>query len=182
MRQPPSTEASDCTLAEALRHGDHGAFTIVMTRHGRAVFRYAWRLADEPNHVDDITQETFLVLWKRRRQVTVAGDSLLPWLLATCKFVSFNANRKSRSRRTEQLPDAESAQLPVTGREELVWITGEIARLGPIDQRLCQLCLIDGISYADAAVVLGLTPAAARKRMQRTRSRLAAVRDEIQTN
>lgn len=44
------------------------------------------------------------------------------------------------------------------------------------DRRLCELCLIEGHTYAAAAAALGLQPATARKRIERTRTKLNAAR------
>jgi RNA polymerase sigma factor (sigma-70 family) len=178
MQRPSSTDTDDLTLVDALRHGSRPAFAILMKRHGPAVFRYAWRLADDTDQADDILQDTFLILWRRRRQIDVVGLSLLPWLLATAKFVCFNANRKLRTHRAESLDDVAEIGGSNADFDELAWLRDEIARLGTIDQRLVQLCLIEGRGYPAAARELGLTPAAARKRIQRTRARFAAARNE----
>ena len=171
--------ASDRELVAALNSGDRAAFTALMTRHGRAVYRYAWALADEPGQVDDLLQETFLVMWRRRRRVALIGDSLLPWLLTTCKYTAFNSNRRHRAGRTLPLEAAESEHpdaASADAREQLAWVLDDIAALGEVDRRLVQLCLIEERSYAEAAGELGISTAGARKRIQRTRSRLAAAR------
>ena len=172
--------ASDAELIERMRRGDETAFSVVMTRHGSAVYRYAWALADEASQAEDLTQETFLVLWKQRRKMRIVGVSALPWLLTACRFTAFNMNRRSRKERTV-LVELDAVANPQGGGsleviDELRWIGDEIGQLSDIDQKLCQLCLIEDRSYKDAARVLGITPGAARKRIQRTREHLAAAR------
>ena len=171
--------ASDLELVASLNHGDAHAFSDLMTRHGAAVYRYAWALADEPQQADDLLQDTFLVLWKRRRTVKLAGESLLPWLVTTCRYTAYNANRRSRSSRTISLDEVELAHTDVPV-DELRWVHDEIAALGDMDRQLVERCLLAGESYVAAAAALGLTPEAARKRIQRTRGRLAAARAENQ--
>ncbi|MCU1406779.1 MAG: sigma-70 family polymerase sigma factor [Glaciihabitans sp.] len=171
--------APDQTLVDRLARGDKNAFSELMTRHGPAVYRYAWALADEPHQVDDLLQDTFLVLWKSRRKVALAGDSLLPWLLTTCRFTAYNANRGLRARRTVPLDYADGtngAGSEGDVSDELAWVHGEIAALGTVDRQLVERCLLGGESYVAAAEALGLTPAAARKRVQRTRSKLTEAR------
>jgi RNA polymerase sigma factor (sigma-70 family) len=150
-------------------------------RHGSSIYRYAWVLADEPNQVDDLLQDIFLVMWKRRRKVALAGDSMLPWLLTTCRYTAYNTNRRDRARRTLPLEAAESERrhdASSAAKDELVWVGEEIAGLSEVDRRFVELCLIDGRSYAEAATELGISTTAARKRIQRTRSRLASARSE----
>jgi len=166
-------KTNDRELVTRLGRGDQDAFSALMQRHGAAVYRYAWALADSPNHVDDLLQDTFLVMWKSRRKITLVGESMLPWLLTTCRYAAYNSNRRERTRRTLPLEvalDSSSAD------NQLSWLHEEIDALGDVDRRLVQLCLIEGRSYTEAAAQLGLSVVAARKRIQRTRSRLAAAR------
>ncbi|KFF58658.1 hypothetical protein JF66_16925 [Cryobacterium sp. MLB-32] len=174
---------SDNTLVASLNRGDKGAFSELMTRHGPAVYRFAWALADEAHQADDFLQDTFLVMWKRRHKIVLAGESALPWLLTTCRFTVYNSNRRSRARRTLPLDAAETATnagAPTSAIEELNWVREEIDALSQIDRQLINRCLLEGESYAQAAAALGMTPAAARKRVQRTRIRLGAARIENQ--
>lgn len=171
----------DRQLAVNLSRGDKKAFSDLMIRHGPAVYRYAWALADEPHQVDDLLQDTFLVMWKRRRSVFVAGESMLPWLLTTCRFTAYNSNRRARGQRTVPLEDSgrdRSADTSLTASDELAWVREEIAALGEVDRQLVERCLLGGETYSGAARDLGITPAAARKRIQRTRARLAEARSD----
>jgi RNA polymerase sigma-70 factor (ECF subfamily) len=45
-------------------------------------------------------------------------------------------------------------------------------RLPPVDAEIARLCLIEDLSYADAAARLGLTEGAVRNRLSRARGRL----------
>ncbi|TFD60975.1 sigma-70 family RNA polymerase sigma factor [Cryobacterium suzukii] len=174
---------SDHELVTSLNRGDKAAFSELMTRHGPAVYRFAWALADEAHQADDLLQETFLVMWKRRHKIVLASESLLPWLLTTCRFTAYNSNRNSRARRTLPLDAAETATstgAPASAIDELNWVREEIGALGPIDRQLIERCLVEGESYAAAAAALGMSPAAARKRIQRTRIHLGAARIENQ--
>ena len=57
----------------------------------------------------------------------------------------------------------------------------EIERLEPTDRRVCELCLIDGMPYADTAKLLNLSVGAIKQRVSRSRARLkkAVTLDEI---
>jgi len=111
MTDQPAIDVSDRELLDRMRRSDASAFSALMTRHGAAVYRYAWALADESSQVDDLTQEAFLVMWKQRRTLSIVGISVLPWLLTTCRFTAFNANRRSRKERSVALV----GYVPVSG-------------------------------------------------------------------
>jgi RNA polymerase sigma factor (sigma-70 family) len=47
-----------------------------------------------------------------------------------------------------------------------------LARLAPLDAAIARLCLGEELTYPEAAARLGITPAAVRNRLSRTRARL----------
>ncbi|MDY1005881.1 sigma-70 family RNA polymerase sigma factor [Curtobacterium sp. CFBP9011] len=59
-------------------------------------------------------------------------------------------------------------------------IRDEIDTLPPLDRRICELCLIEGHSYTEAATMLGLSVGAVTQRVSRSRARLkkAVMHDE----
>lgn len=173
----------DTGLVEKLRAGDKGAFDQLMRVHGAAVYRYGWALADSPELVEDFVQDTFLTLWRKRRGVTLVGGSLLPWLLVTCRFMVFNANRRERRTTKVSLDSVEhvvASGCDPASRDSLRWVADEIAYLSQSDQALVEACIVFGKPYEDAARELGISAATARKRMQRVRERLrvAQVKEE----
>ncbi|MEV7693774.1 sigma-70 family RNA polymerase sigma factor [Microbacterium sp. NPDC089189] len=169
--------ADDSDLVEQLRDGNKHAFDELMRKHGSTVFRYAWALADSPEQVEDLVQDTFLTLWRRRRRITLVGGSLLPWLLTTCRFTAFNSNR--RLRRSSTIP-IESVEHSLTLHDDpaeqdtLRWIRDEVARLPDSDRKLLNSCLVEGRPYEEVASELGISASTARKRIQRVRARLRA--------
>jgi RNA polymerase sigma factor (sigma-70 family) len=60
-------------------------------------------------------------------------------------------------------------------REQLRWVTDEIARLDPLDQRVCELCLVEGRPYKEVADLLGISVGAIKQRVSRARNRLRKV-------
>ena len=166
---------TDARLLALAASGDHRAFEELFDRHSPAVFRYAWGLADQRQDVDDLVQETFFVAWKRRHSILIAGDSVLPWLLVSCRNLAFNLNRKRRRDEAEELP-ATLIHEESTAPDDLEWVLDEINKLGDVDRRLCQLCLIEGHDYDTAAAQLGISTTGARKRIQRIRAGLRRAR------
>ncbi len=178
-----TTATTDGDLVAAIGRGDTGAYTTLLDRHTRAVFRYAWGLADERSDVDDVVQETFVVAWRRRKDLRIVGSSALPWLLTTARYVAMNTNRQRRTHRADELDEhsgADEAWYRQVAHDEAVqqlrWVRAEIAALDSPDRELCELCLLQDRSYDEAAAMLGLSPANARKRIQRSRARLRSSR------
>jgi RNA polymerase sigma-70 factor (ECF subfamily) len=170
-------EPLDIELWLAYRDGDASAFTELYRRHAPAVLRYAWSMLRDQAAAEEVLQETFLTAWDRRRSSRTIDDSLLPWILVVCRNHSRNALRrvaKHRSIALHSLPEQSGAATAQHPAGELDWIADELARLSPQDQQLCQLCLVEGYTYSEAARILDTTQAAVGKRLQRARARLAA--------
>lgn len=172
-------EIPDTELITSIGRGDAEAYTEMLDRHSRAVFRYAWGLADQRSDVDDIVQETFLVAWRRREDIRIVGSSALPWLLTSARNIAMNTNRQRRSHRIDEIDEhtgASDAWYRQVEHDEaaqqLRWVQNEIAALDSPDRELCELCLLQDRTYDEAAAVLGLSPVNARKRIQRSRARL----------
>jgi RNA polymerase sigma factor (sigma-70 family) len=151
MRADYNTTA-DSSLIDAIKRGDKHAFNALVLRHGSAVYRFAARISDDRQQIDDVVQEAFFVLWRKRRSINLVGSSALPWLLTTTKNTAYNFNRKSRRTQAGPFPPEDLPSEPANGqanRDELRWIQDEISALAPLDQRLIQLCIVDGFGYSE---------------------------------
>jgi RNA polymerase sigma-70 factor (ECF subfamily) len=169
----------DGELVARARHGDRGAFRALFERHSAGVHRYAWGILRDDRDADDVTQEVFVVAWRRLDALRILDASALPWLLVTCRNVSRNLLRARR----DAVPFDESVlpgdRLRQERLEELAWARREVARLSGVDQRIVHLCLVEGYGYAEAAEHLGLSRSALAKRVERLRDTLRlAVRGE----
>ena len=120
---------------------------------------------------EEALQDTFLTAWEKRTTSSIVDDSLLPWLLTVCRNHSRNQLRRTRKNRTVDPQRTQAIQAPPS--DSLAWIRVELANLSALDRQLCQLCLIDGYTYAEAAQILDTTETAVGKRLQRLRARLA---------
>jgi len=174
---------SDVDLIRRALARDDRAFGELFDRHSTAVYRYAYSLTHDLVETQELVQETFVTAWRRLADLRLAGDSLLPWLIATCRNHALNLQR-SRAR-TDVLPldervAARGATALVLEREEhaaeLAWVLDAIQRLGEPDRSIVELCLYEGRSYKEAALALGLSVSAVSKRVERSRERLRRMR------
>lgn len=160
----------DVALVAAVASGSSDALADLFSRHSDAVARYAWAFAPDEGAVQDLVQETFITLWSKSADIRLVGTSALPWLLVTCRNHGRN-HRKKLARRAEvsllEADGMEAAPAP-----ELRWVMDIISALPETDRRVCQLCLVDGLSYKAAASELGVSVAWVGKRLQRARVRL----------
>jgi len=167
---------SDGVLLRRSVTGDRRAFGLLFDRHSRAVTRYAWALVSDRMDVQEIVQDTFVTAWAKAGSVTIAESSALPWLLVTCRNHALNLRRKKATHRTEALPeglaDVAAHEDHALAARRVKWVLAEIDALDDLDRRICELCLIEGRSYAEAAALVGASVGAVSKRLERARTRL----------
>ena len=153
----------------------HERFVALYEEHAAHVLAYARRRcgADE---AEDVLAETFLVVWRRRREVP---DDALPWLYAVAGNVLRNRARSARRRAalTARLA-AEPLPVPDDVSDPPLWAA--LARLRPIDREALLLTAWEGLSPERAARAAGCSRAAFHVRLHRARKRLAqALESEI---
>ena len=167
------SNSDDAEIVGRLALGDSTALGVLYDRHADAILRYAWAQMRTMTDAQEVLQDTFVTAWDRRTRVRATGGSALPWLLVTAHNHSRNLVRRNAKRTSTPLSD--NADNSDHQARDLDWIDDALERLGPIDRRICELCLIEGYTYREAARELGLTTAKVGKRLERARARLRKV-------
>ena len=167
----------------AVLGNDGDAFVAIFDQHRDRVYRHALRMTENVHDAEDVTAGAFLELWRRRKAVRVVDGSVLPWLLVTTTNLARNLTRSLRRYRTliAALPHAEVAQsaedvalMQMEESEIATKLRKALSELSPSDAALITLTLFEHYSPAQAAVALGITDGAARTRLHRARTRVAA--------
>lgn len=182
--QPVATDAStavdDRELLQRLRHDDEQALATLFRRYQRPVYWGSFSVLRNRAEAEEIAGDVFLTLWRKRQSVEIAAISLLPWLLVTARNLALN-RRRSVSRRREQPITEPDDQLPASGtdpaeqmlaREVEQTLQAIVAAMAEPDRSIYQLCLVDELTYKEAAYKLDLSHGAVRNRLSRLRARL----------
>lgn len=178
-----SQAASDAELVVAIAEGDELAFGALYDRHVSRVYRHCVRQLGTVQEADDITAVVFLEAWRHRNSIRIVADTALPWLLMTATNVSRNHKRSLRRYRQalSRLPPVDvapdhSAEVAsrLTFQRSGPQLTKALHALSGTDRQVVSLCLVAELPYADVAEVLGLSPAAVRSRLMRSRRTLRA--------
>jgi RNA polymerase sigma factor (sigma-70 family) len=145
-------------------------FELLYARHAPAVKAYVLRRSDASS-ADDVVAEVFVVCWRRFHELP---PDALPWLLGVARRVLSTQRRAERRRAALEDRLAGAAVEPVEGTaaEDRI-LAAALARLSDADRELLLLIAWEGLSPAQAALVLTVKPATARVRLLRARRRLA---------
>ncbi|PPH97847.1 RNA polymerase subunit sigma-24 [Rathayibacter sp. AY1D1] len=166
--------AAEATLVDRLRGGDPSALDVLFRMHGRAVYRAAGSFLTDAGHAEDVVQESFFLLWKRRSSVRIVGESVLPWLLVTVRNLSFSTNRREQRRRHLPLSDDSASRgVDAEASDRLLDVRRLVEQMSATDRAIWTACIEDDLSYSDAARSLGLSRGTVRNRLSRVRTSLA---------
>jgi RNA polymerase sigma-70 factor (ECF subfamily) len=189
-RAPDAEEGSvptDLDLLQRLADGSKAALAALYDRYSRVVYAYTAARLEPREDVEEIGQDVFVTLWRKRATITIAGESVLPWLLVTSRNLIANRRRSLRvveKRRSDSLVDGSLADAR-PGPEELAergqllaYVESVVAALTEPDRTVFELCIRGDHSYEEAARQVGLSEGAVRNRLSRLRGRL---RNELRT-
>lgn len=174
-------EPTDRELWERAAKRDGPAFGALFARHGETVYNHCFRRTASWAEAEDLTSTVFLEAWRRRKDVRFYSESLLPWLLAVANNVMRNAGRSKRrhQRFLTKLPPPQASSdfvdelaHRVDDERAMSEILIALGRLRIEEQEAIALCDWAGMSYAAAAVALGVPVGTVRSRLSRARRRL----------
>jgi RNA polymerase sigma-70 factor (ECF subfamily) len=172
---------TDRELWERGRSGDQAAFGTLFDRHADTVYNHLRRRLQSPADAEDLTSAVFLHAWRRRHEVVLDRDSVLPWLLAVANHTAANQRRalgryRAALGRLAPEPDvadhAQAVAERVDDAADLARLRKAVARLPAHERDVIELCVWTGLDQQAAAVSLGIAVGTVKSRLARARQRL----------
>jgi RNA polymerase sigma-70 factor (family 1) len=87
----------DAELADLLKNGDEPAFTEIYNRYWDKLYFIAHKLLRDPDCAEEIVQEVFLTLWKKKE--TLAILSLTQYLAAMTRYAVYRHLAKEKQQK-----------------------------------------------------------------------------------
>jgi RNA polymerase sigma factor (sigma-70 family) len=173
-------EPTDAALWQRAAADETAAFGLLFERHVRSVYNYCFRRTGEWSQAEELTAIVFLEAWRRRGDIQLERQDALPWLLGVATNLVRNLRRTRRRYRSaiERLPRERVADFAVDVEERLDderqmrAVLRALAKLPRGDQDVLALCVWEGLSYDEAALVLDIPVGTVRSRLSRARARL----------
>ncbi len=172
---------ADLRLAvERVRAGDPAAFReVVGATHG-TIFRLAAALVADRDEAADVVQETYIRAWDARGTLR-DGDAALGWLCRIARNVAHDRRRSWWSRRAPleaAALDARPAERNLPADEALAAaesaraVGRAMAALPEKHRVVLALREVEGLSYEEIAVALGVPIGTVESRLHRARAGL----------
>lgn len=160
---------SEAGLIAAAKSGDGTAFAELLKPSYTDAFRLAFALLHDRYEAEDVVQESAFKAWRKLNQLR-AGAPMRPWFLG---IVANGCRSRVRVRwwsviRTPQPPEGE-ANLDVAA---ILDVRTAVARLGYEQRVAVMLRYYLDLPFEEVATALGISPKAARSRVERAIDRL----------
>ncbi|MBI2214775.1 MAG: RNA polymerase sigma factor [Acidobacteria bacterium] len=172
----------DAVTIDRVLGGDSDAFRFLVERHGRAVFRLAYRLTRSQQDADDVVQETFLRAYRHLPSFD-ARSSFSTWLFRIATNSACDLMRRSMRHRTEELDEMSE---PVVSDGDPAMRIGFRAALERGMERLTGsertafvLRHFEGMSIDEISAVLGTETSATKQAVFRAVRKLRQVLDPL---
>lgn len=166
--------AEDAACLARVAAGDRHAFETLYRRYYERVFRFALRVTGRIALVDDVVNETLLVVWRKagefRAQATVST-----WIFGIAYRKSLKAvAREGRPTETlDRVPAAELTAPDTLDREGVqAAIRDAVTKLPPEHRAVIDLTFHFNCSYEEIGQILGVPVGTVKSRMFHARAKL----------
>jgi len=171
-------ESSDEQLMTRVRGGDQTAFAELMRRHVNSVHTYLVRLTRSSSDAEDLTQETFLRVWRKAHTYRPGRVKVSTWLHRIGHNLCVDQFRKHRELTNFTLTDIPSDAVDQldqqAARETRKRLETAISTLPENQRAAILLCQVQGFANAQAAEIMGLNVRALESLLARARRTLRA--------
>jgi RNA polymerase sigma-70 factor (ECF subfamily) len=184
---PQGDRVEDDRLIDRSRRGDLEAFDRLVASHYAGVYAVARRLSPNPDDAADVAQEVFLAAWKQIGRFS-GRASFRTWLHAIALRQCALSVRSARHRPTSlDDPDAPSSMAPpgdsvhtlYERREQEQHLHAAIHALPRAQREAVVLHYFAGLTCAETATAMGVSPGSVMTHLYRARLRLRELLGEL---
>ncbi len=155
-------------LMQAATTGDRDAQTNVHQTYFRPVFRYLVRRAGSTHVAEDLAQQVFVRVLTTKTPYTPTGKDPLAYLFTIARNI-LTDHWRSEGRKAEHVEydDTQAASLTYTPDGLDMDIASLLRNLEDTDRKILELRFFHGLSSAEVATKLDLSPASVRQKQCR---------------
>jgi RNA polymerase sigma-70 factor (ECF subfamily) len=173
-----STDAAERAWVDRVRAGDVDAFEALYRMYWQRLYAFAFRYVHSKEDAEEVAQEVFFRIWRRRVHWAPAGAVRNYLYLAVRNAARDRLERAAVARRWRvgQVEPGPEIQCDLEAEEFAAAVERALTELPPKRSAVCKLRLIDGLSYAQIADRLGICEKTVETQLARG---LKALRDQI---
>lgn len=189
-KQFPHLRDPDVQLMMRVKQGDDDAFTQLVKAYQDRLVSVFRHVLNEQSHAEDLAQEVFLRIYRARSRY-VPSAKFSTWLFRIANNLASNSRRSKGRRKEVPLNVRDSGPLGPRPEEKLVADKSALMPTRQLDKREIRTVVrealdtlnerqrmalllhrFEGMSYADIAVSMDMTPIAVKSLLSRARENL----------
>jgi RNA polymerase sigma-70 factor, ECF subfamily len=159
MNQPP-----ELALLQRIQTGDEDALLALHSQYANLVYSVAYHILNDPMTAEEVTQDTFMRLWKKSASFDPQKGRFVTWLLTVTRRLAIDVLRQQQRREPragmlfmDEDPTLWENILSVEGSSELRRSLKSVLNELPTEQRdLIVLVYFYGLSHSDLAETLNI--------------------------
>jgi RNA polymerase sigma-70 factor (ECF subfamily) len=166
---------ADEDLMALVPRGDAQAFEVIYDRHADPAFSLAYRILGARGPVEEVVQESFLVVWRSGGAYRPDRGSVRTWLLGIVHHRAVDAVRRQAVHQRRRAGDETAAELrpaeeltdvEVTRREEAREVRSALDGLPAEQSRVIELAYFGGFTHTEIADMLKMPIGTVKGRMR----------------
>jgi RNA polymerase sigma-70 factor (ECF subfamily) len=164
----------DLVCLSLIAQGDRAAFERLYRRYYDRLFRFVLRVSGRMNVVEDVINDTMLVIWRKAGEYRGAAQAST-WIfgIAYRKALKALARESRLGEVTDEIPDIEAPPPETLDREGLhAAIRQAVMQLPPEHRAVVDLTFFFNRSYEEAAQILDCPVGTVKSRMFHARAKL----------
>ncbi|WP_165798472.1 RNA polymerase sigma factor [Chitinophaga costaii] len=174
-----SGEYSDSQLLVLVQQGDKDAFTLLYNRYWDKLLVYVMRAVQVQSDAEDIVQELFISLWKRRESLDIRS-ALSTYLFNSARYGAIRYIEKNITRSnyleflSKTTPAAPAADQALALKEVSAQMEEVVAGMPERMQQVFRLSREQHLSHREIAAQLGISEETVKKQIYRALQLLRA--------
>ena len=154
-------------------------FRSLYERYAQDVYRFALYLCGDPLLAEDIAEETFVRAWVTPGGIRVGTVKAYLFMIARNLYRTGLKHAARQVELEDNLPDSKPSLEAVSSiRSELHLVLQALQNLPEVDRAVLLMHVQDDMPYAEIAAALGLSVAAVKVKVHRSRIELLRLRDQ----
>lgn len=178
-----TARAMDTELLAMIAGGDQSALNQFFMRHRTGVFRFIARLTRNEAVAEELTNETFLEVWRHANRFE-GRSSPSTWLLSIARNRTISALRKRREETWDETAadrledDRDTPDITAQKTDKAALLRQCIAALSPEHAEVIGLVYYQEKSVAEVSEITGVAEATVKTRMFYARKKLSEILKE----
>ncbi len=173
------TREEESAMMRDVAARDDTAFAALCRQYRALIYVTVYRVINNPQDAEDITQEVLLSIWKKADTWDVTKGKLATWIAAIARNRAIDTIRSKQRRaalhekmqKEERMHDAasleDSAREQVLHREARLIARSALVELNPAQREAIELAYLEGLTQTEVAQRIGVPVGTAKARIRR---------------